>query len=371
MITEHNNGLRTQQIRVNVGPQHPSTHGLYRAIMTLDGEQVVEAENILGYLHRGIEKIAETRTINQFLPYTDRLDYTCALIYNFGYVQTVEKLMEIEVPERAEYIRIIMAELHRIASHLVFVACYAMDLAGTTGWIYCFREREKILDFVEMVTGSRLTTSYARIGGVADDLPDEFMPLLDKLLPDLEKSFDQYNGLLTGNEIFQARSKGIGKLSLEQALDFGVTGPNLRASGLNFDLRKARPYGIYNRFNFEVPTRRDGDNFDRFVLRMLEMRQSIRIIKQGIRDLPEGPIQSKVPKVLKVKGEIYHQIESPRGILGFYLVGDGGRNPYRLHIHAPSFINIGVYPEIVKGEFIQDAIATLASLDIVLGEIDR
>lgn len=371
MAIEHKTGLHTQEIRINVGPQHPSTHGVYRAIFTLDGEHVVQMENVLGYLHRGMEKIAENRTITQFMPYTDRMDYTSALLYNIGYAQTVEKLMEIQVPERAEYIRIIMAELQRIASHLVFIGSYAMDLASVTGWMYCFREREKILDLIEMVTGSRLTTSYARVGGVANDIPEGFFSSLNKVLPELENSFDEYDGLLAGNEILQARSKGIGKLSLEKALDYGITGPNLRASGLGFDLRKAKPYGIYERFDFEVPTGKNGDTFDRFIIRMLEMRQSVRIIEQAFSNLPDGPIQSKVPKTLKPDGEIYHQIETSKGALGFYLVGDGGKNPHRLHIHGPSFINVGVFPEIVKGELIQDAIATFASIDIVLGEVDR
>jgi len=211
----------------------------------------------------------------------------------------------------------------------------------------------------------------AMVGGVANDIPEGFFSSLNKVLPELENSFDEYDGLLAGNEILQARSKGIGKLSLEKALDYGITGPNLRASGLGFDLRKAKPYGIYERFDFEVPTGKNGDTFDRFIIRMLEMRQSVRIIEQAFSNLPDGPIQSKVPKTLKPDGEIYHQIETSKGALGFYLVGDGGKNPHRLHIHGPSFINVGVFPEIVKGELIQDAIATFASIDIVLGEVDR
>lgn len=370
-VTESYSSFHTQEFSISVGPQHPSTHGVYRAVMTFDGEKIVKAENVVGYLHRGLEKIAESRTVEQFLPYTDRVDYVSALIYNIGYAQTIEKLMEIEVPERAEYIRVIMAELQRISSHLVFIGSFAMDLASTTGWMYCFREREKILDLIEMVAGSRITTNYARIGGVAADLPNEFIPLLKKVLPELKKSFDELDGLLTGNEILQARSKGIGKLKLEQALDYGITGPNLRACGSKLDLRKVKPYGIYDRFDFEIPIRENGDTFDRFVIRLMEMEQSVRIIEQAIDALPEGPIKSKAPKILKVKGEYYHRVESTRGIVGFYLVGDGSRMPVRLHIHAPSFVNIAVYPEIIKGETFQDAIATLASIDFVLGEVDR
>ncbi len=363
---------RTETITMNMGPQHPSTHGVYRAVLTMDGEEITHIENHVGYLHRGIEKLAETRTFTQFMPYTDRLDYLGAMLNNLGYAQTMEKLMGVEVPERAEYIRIIMAELQRIASHLIFVASYAIDLSSTTGWMYCMRDRERILDLFDMVCGSRLTTNYMRIGGVAEDVPPGFLPELQRLINDLPACFDEYDGLISGNEILQKRSIGVAPMSAETAIAYGVTGPNLRASGVAFDLRKAAPYGIYDRFDFEIPTCANGDTYDRYYIRILEMRQSVRILQQAVDSFPEGPVMAKVPKVIRPpKGDVYHQIEGTKGILGFYVVSDGTSKPYRLHIHSPSFVNLGVFPEIARGGNIQDAVATLASIDIVLGEVDR
>jgi len=363
---------RTQEIILNLGPQHPSTHGVFRCVLTLDGETVTKAENKIGYLHRGMEKIAETRTYPQFIPYTDRMDYLAPAIYNMGYVETVEKLMGLEVPERAEYIRVIMAELQRIASHLVFAGTMAIDLAATTGWMYCYREREKILDLFEMVTGSRMTLSYMRIGGVAEDLPPEFEPACTKFLEEFPSHLQEIYDLVAGNEIFQARTKGVGVLSGERAVAYGITGPNLRASGVKYDVRRAEPYSIYDRFEFDVPVRYNGDSFDRFVIRFDEMLESVRIVKQALDSLPEGPIMGKVPKVLRPPaGEIYHQVESSKGALGFYIVSDGSNKPYRLHVRGPSFVNIGIFPELAQGWKIQDIISILASLDPVLGEIDR
>ncbi|OIQ59850.1 NADH-quinone oxidoreductase subunit 4 [Moorella thermoacetica] len=364
--------LRTEEIQLNMGPQHPSTHGVYRALLTLDGEKVVGVENIIGYLHRGIEKLAEDRTYTQVIPYTDRLDYLAGMLNNLGYVQTVEKLMGIEVPERAEYLRVIMAELSRLASHMVMVASMALDLSGWTAWFPPFRERERILDLFEMACGSRLTVSYMRIGGVAADIPPGFLPALESFLNDLPRMIAEMNGLITGNEIFIARCQGVGKIDLETALAYGITGPNLRACGLPFDLRKARPYGIYDRFEFDIPTLNNGDSYDRFVIRLLEMEQSARIIRQAMDQLPEGPVQAKVPRVIKLpRGEVYHQIEGAKGILGFYLVSDGGSKPYRLHIHSPSFVNLGALPRISIGGTVQDFVVNIASIDIVLGEVDR
>jgi NADH-quinone oxidoreductase subunit D len=366
--------IKTQEITVNLGPQHPSTHGVYRCILNLDGEYITNAENVIGYLHRGLEKIAEAKTYTQFIPFTDRLDYLSGCLNNLGYVQTIEKLMglEKEIPERAEYIRVIMSELQRIASHLVFVGCYALDLAGFTGWMYTFRDREKVLDLIEAVTGSRMTTSYMRVGGVAEDLPEGFLVKLKELMDEMPKLLDEYDGLISGNEILQARSKNVGIVSAEMAVNYGWTGPNLRASGVNFDLRKAQPYSIYDRFDFEVPVLHNGDTFDRYFIRVLEMRQSVRIIQQALEQIPEGPIMAKVPKVLKPPvGEVYHQIEVSKGLEGFHLVSDGSTKPYRLHIRTPSFINLGLFPECVKGYTIQDGIAILAAIDIVLGEVDR
>jgi NADH-quinone oxidoreductase subunit D len=364
--------MRTEEIKINMGPQHPSTHGVYRAVLTLDGEKVIDVENHLGYLHRGMEKIAENKTYTQFIPYTDRMDYLAAILNNWGYVGVVEKLMGIEVPKRAEYLRIIMGELQRIASHLVFVGSFGLDMNSYTGWMYAFRDRESILDLFEMVAGSRLTVNYARIGGVCADITPDFEKSLPNVLDSIEKGLEELDGLITGNEIFQARCKNVGIMDAETVLDYGISGPNLRASGLKFDLRKDCPYGIYDRFDFDIPIGEKGDCFDRWNLRMAEMRQSIRIVKQAFEQLPDGDILAKVPKVIKPpKGEAYFQIEGSKGILAYYLVSDGSKKPYRLHIHGPSFINIGAFPEMAKGGIMQDAVVALASLDPVLGEIDR
>lgn len=364
--------LHTEELVINLGPQHPSTHGVYRAILTLDGEHVVNVENVVGYLHRGLEKIAESRTYTQFIPYTNRLDYLASMLNELGYVQTVEKLMDIQVPERAEYLRIIMAELQRMASHLVFLGSMALDLNGYTPWMYFFRDREKILDLLEMTCGSRLTTCYMRVGGVSQDVPEEFIPRLKRFLAEMSKSFEEYDQIITGNEIFQARTKGVGVISGEKAIAYGLTGPNLRASGVDFDLRRDAPYGIYDRFDFKVIVGTKGDSFDRWMMRIGEMQESVKIIEQAIRDLPDGPCMAKVPKVLRPPaGEVFHQIEGAKGILGYYLVSDGSKNPYRLHIHGPSFVNLGAFPEMAIGGTVQDAVAILASIDPVLGEVDR
>lgn len=360
------------EITLNLGPQHPSTHGVYRSILRLVGETVTSAENIIGYLHRGMEKLAESRTFTQFIPYTDRIDYLSPMICNHGYCCAVETLLGVEIPERADYLRVLMDELSRIAAHLVFLGTMAIDLSSTTGWMYCYREREKILDLFEMVTGSRMTVSYMRIGGVSADLTDEFEPACRKFIADFPAFIEEFNNLLTGNEIFLARTVNIGALGAEKAIAFGVTGPNLRASGVKFDIRRFEPYSVYDRFDFDIPIRTKGDSFDRFIIRIDEMVQSIRIIEQALKGMPEGPIMGKVPKLLKVpQGESYFVVESSKGALGYYLVSDGGTKPYRLHIRGPSFLNIGVFPEMAAGWKIQDIIAILASLDPVLGEIDR
>ncbi|NPV91627.1 MAG: NADH-quinone oxidoreductase subunit D [Firmicutes bacterium] len=363
---------RTQEISLNLGPQHPSTHGVYRSILTMDGETITQAENVIGYLHRGLEKVAESCIYAQYVPYTDRIDYLAPLIYEHGYVGTVERMLGLEVPERAEYLRVIMAELSRIASHLIFAGTMAIDLAGTTAWFYCYREREKILDLFEMVAGQRMTTNYMRIGGVAHDLPEEFFPACRGFLESFPEKMNEIHQLLTGNEIFLARTRGIGTLSGEKAVSYGVTGPNLRASGVAYDVRRCEPYSIYDRFEFEVPTGQHGDSFDRYCMRFAEMAESLKIIEQAIAGLPEGPVMAKVPKVIKPPaGDIYHMVESSKGALGFYLVSDGSARIYRLHIRGPSFLTIGVFPEMAKGWMMQDVISILASIDPVLGEIDR
>ncbi|NJD01672.1 MAG: NADH-quinone oxidoreductase subunit D [Ruminiclostridium sp.] len=373
MVAEQqNNGLHTEEMTLNFGPQHPSTLGVYQAILTLNGEYLVNVENVIGYLHRGMEKIAESRTYAQFVPYTDRLDYLSGMLNELGYVLAVEKLAGITVPERAEYLRIIMGELQRIASHMVFLGSMALDINGFSAWMYLFRDREKVLDLFEMVSGNRITTSYMRIGGVCYDLPDEFVPALNKFFSGMDKNFDEYDRIITGNEIFRARTQGVGVISGEKALAYGLTGPNLRASGVDMDLRRDTPYGIYPRFDFKVITGKNGDCFDRWMMRIGEMKESMKIIKQALQQIEDGPVLTKVPRVLKPpSGAVYHQIEGSKGALGYYLASDGSDKPYRLHIHAPSFVNIGAFPEMAKGGTIQDAVVILASLDPVLGEIDR
>lgn len=363
--------IKTEEFLLNLGPQHPSTHGVFRIILTLDGETVVKAVPVPGYLHRGIEKLAESRTYQQVIPYTDRLDYLAGMLMNWGYVHAVEKLMDIEVPERAEYIRVIVGELQRIASHLVATGAYAADIGGLTGFIYTFRDREDIMDLFEMICGARLTPSYMRIGGVAADIPDGFIEKCRKFIDYLPAAIEEYNGLITGNEIFQARTKNVAILTPEQAIDMSLSGPVLRACGINHDLRKVRPYSIYERFDFEVPLGTKGDCFDRYYVRLLEMEQSAKIIRQALANIPEGPIKGKVSKVIKpVAGEAYAEIESSKGIMGTYVVSDGSTKPYRVHFRRPSFVNLGYLDEMLKGWKIADVIAILGSIDIVLGEVD-
>lgn len=362
----------TQEYRLNLGPQHPSTHGVFRAVLTLNGEEIIKCENNIGYLHRGIEKLAESRTYSQFAALTPRIDYLAGALNNWGYVVTVEKLMGIEVPERAEYLRVIIGELQRIASHLISISSACIDLGATTAWMYGFTAREGILDLIEMITGSRMMPAYYTIGGVMDDLTDDFIPAAKKAIQGLNERVDDMDGMISGNEIFRGRTRGVGVITPEKALEFGITGPNIRAAGIPFDLRKTSPYSVYDRFEFDVPVLKNGDCFDRFYIRILEIRQSVRIIEQAIASLPEGPITAKVPKLIKpAPGDVYNQIESAKGMLGYYIVSDGGVKPYRLHVHSPSFVNIGIFPEIAKGMTIQDFIATLATFDICLGEIDR
>ncbi len=363
--------IKTEEFLLNLGPQHPSTHGVFRIVLTLDGETVVKAVPVPGYLHRGIEKLAESRVYTQVIPYTDRLDYLAGMLMNWGYVYAVEKLMDVEVPERAEYIRVIVGELARIASHLVATGAYAADIGGLTGFIYTFRDREEIMDLLEMISGARLTPSYMRIGGVADDIPEGFIEKCRKFIDYLPEAIAEYNGLITGNEIFQARTKNVAVLSAEKAIDMSLSGPVLRASGVNYDLRKARPYGVYERFEFEVPLGTKGDCFDRYYVRLLEIEQSAKIIRQALDQLPEGPIKGKVPKVIKPPvGEAYAEIESSKGIMGTYVVSDGSTKPYRVHFRRPSFVNLGYLDEMLRGWKIADVIAILGSIDIVLGEVD-
>lgn len=358
---------------INVGPQHPSTHGGLHVEAMLQGEIVVDTLVHLGYVHRSMEKIAESRTYAQFVPYTSRLDYLASSLPTLGYVQAVEKLLDITVPERAEYIRVIMGELSRIASHMLFVGSLAIDLGAVTGLVYTFRDRERIMNMLEMTSGQRLIASYMRIGGVSHDLPEDFYPYVNAFINDVPAMLDEYHGLITGNEILQARCRGVGVLDAAEAVALGVTGPNLRACGIDYDLRRDDPYGIYERFSFKVPIGHNGDCLDRLMLRVLEIQESANIVSQALRDLPEGDFKSKVPRILKAeKGrEVYHRIESAKGELGYYIVGNGTDKPYRLHVRAPSFINLMALPVISRGGKLQDVIANIATLDPVLGESDR
>lgn len=362
----------TQELILNMGPQHPSTHGVFRMVVHLEGETVTKVEPKLGYLHRGIEKLAESRTYAQFIPYTDRLDYISSPHNNWAYVQTVEKLMGIEVPERAEYLRVIFGELARIANHQFYIASMALDVGGFTPWMYPFRDRERILDMYEMTAGSRLTVNIMRIGGICAEPPTEFWPALQSFLDDTPEMLEEYYGIFFGNEIIQSRLKSIGILPKELAENLSITGPVLRASGVKYDVRKAEPYSIYDRFDFDIPVRTGCDSYDRTLIRMDEIMESIKIIKQAVRDIPEGPIMAKVPKVIKPPvGEVYHRVENPKGELGFYIVSDGTTKPSRVRIRSGTFINLQMLPIVALKWKIQDIFLIFATLDAVLGEIDK
>ena len=365
--------IKTEPFVVNLGPVHPSTHGVFRMRTTLDGEVVVDMEPVFGYLHRGIEKLAEERTYTGVIPLTDRLDYLASMSNNLAYVLAVEKLAGITVPERAEYLRVIMAELQRIASHLIAVGAFLNDCgAFMTPILYMIREREKILDLFDMVCGQRLTYNYMRVGGVSHDIPDEFLPALDKFVNRMPGFIDEYDQLLKKNEILLVRAKGVGILPKEMAINISAGGPVLRGSGVKWDIRKADPYSVYDRFEFDIPTGTVGDCYDRYRVRIEEMRQSVRIIKQAMEQLPSGAVKSEVPHLIRPPvGEAYAHIEAPKGELGFYLVSDNSIAPYRCAIRAPSLINLTALRDMVKGWKVADAIATFGSIDICMGEVDR
>lgn len=365
--------LSTEPFVVNIGPQHPSTHGVFRMKLTMDGERIIDAEMVVGYLHRSLEKLAEERSYTQNIPFTDRMDYLSAMSNNLGYCLAVEKLAGVRVPERGEYIRVIMAELQRIANHCMAVGTFINDAgAWQTPLMWLFAEREKILDLFEMTCGARLTTNYMRIGGVAFDLPTEFVPMARQLIDYLPGRLAEVEDLLLENEILLARSKGVGTIPTDLAVEASLSGPMLRASGVAWDIRKADPYGIYPRFDFQIPVGESGDSYDRFLVRMAELRQSVSIVDQALRDLPEGPYKVDVPLSIRPPvGEVYARIESPKGELGYYVVSDGGTAPYRFHVRAPSLINLSVLKEMVVGSTIADAIVAFGSIDIVIGELDR
>ncbi|MCL6565714.1 MAG: NADH-quinone oxidoreductase subunit D [Acidobacteriia bacterium] len=364
--------LGADEIIINMGPQHPSTHGVLRVKLHLDGEKVIGSECIIGYLHRGVEKIAEHRSYQQFAPYVDRMDYVAAVSNGLGYCEAVEKLLEVEVPPRAKVVRTILTELQRIASHLLWLGTHALDIGALTPIFYCFREREEILKIFEKYCGARLTTHAFRIGGLQYEVYDGFEEDVKRFLADFDRKIDEYEALLTTNRIWVERTKGIGVLSAQDAIALGVTGPVLRASGVKWDIRKAFPYAAYDRYDFEIPVGSNGDTYDRYLVRMEEMRQSRRICLQAIEDIPSGPILGKVGKVMKpAPGEVYHSIEAPKGELGYYIVSDGTTQPYRVRIRPPSFINLQAFDTMVRGHLVADVVAIIGTIDIVLGEVDR
>ena len=364
--------LDADEIVINMGPQHPSTHGVFRVKLTLDGEKIIGSECIIGYLHRGMEKIAENRTYPQFTPYTDRMDYVAAVSNGLGYCEAIEKLQGVEVPPRAKYVRTILTELQRIASHLLWLGTHALDIGAMTPLFYTFREREEVLRIFENYSGARLTTHAFRIGGLQYETYDGFEDQVRKFCADIDRKVDEYEQLLTGNRIWVGRTKGIGVLKAEDAIALGVSGPVLRGSGVRWDIRKAQPYEAYPELDFDIPIGENGDTFDRYVVRLQEIRQSRRILMQAVDKLPTGPILGRVSKVLKPPaGEVYHSIEAPKGELGYYVVSDGTTHPYRVRIRPPSFINLQAFDQMVRGHLVADVVAIIGTIDIVLGEVDR
>lgn len=390
-------GGQDRTMVLNMGPQHPSTHGVLRLLLEIDGEQVVRMVPDIGFLHTGIEKTCEAKFYQQVVPLTDRIDYLCPMVNNLCYVLAVEKLLGLEIPPRAQWIRVMLAELQRISSHLVWLGTHALDMGAMSVFLYCFREREDLLRIYEMVSGQRMMTSYFRIGGLALDPPLGFFDAVKKFLGTFSERVDEYENLLTGNFIWIDRLKGVAHLSAEDAIAMGVTGPALRASGVDWDLRRDIPYSGYENFKFKVPTSKDGDVWARYVCRIEELRQSREIAKQALEGLPEGPTKAEAPKVVlpdreKMKtemealiyhfkivtegfavpaGEVYQAIESPRGEMGYYVVSDGTAKPMRVHMRSPSYANLQALTKMCEGRLIADVVAAIGSIDIVLGEIDR
>ncbi len=398
-VTDKLPDVEGEKMVLNMGPSHPATHGVLRLKLEMDGELITKAEPDVGYLHRGDEKIAENMTYNQFIPYTDRLDYLAPLANNVHYVLAVEKLLGVEekIPERCQYIRTICCELARVSAHLLGLGAFAMDTGAFTVFLHTFTEREKIYYLIEALTGARFTTSYTRVGGLSRDLPEDWLRELSKFLDEVEVNFDETEKLLTRNPIFLERTQDVGVISREEAIDFGLSGPNLRASNVEHDVRRAHPYMIYDRFDFEVPVGTKGDCYDRYAIRILEMRESVKILRQCIKDIPDGPINVDDGKIVlptkeKVMtsmeelihqfmivtqgqdaptGEIYFGAENPKGELGFYINSLGGGTPHRLKIRAPSFVNLSILSHLLPGYMMADVVAILGSLDFVMGECDR
>ncbi len=387
----------TEHMVLNMGPQHPSTHGVLRLVLELDGEEIVNVIPDIGYLHRGMEKLAESKGYHRFIPFTDRLDYLSPMANNTALVLAVEKLIGVEIPERAQYLRVILCELARISSHLLWLGTSALDIGAMSAFLYTFRERETIYDIFEEVCGARFTVSYMRVGGVSVDVPPNFVKLVQDFIDDFGRKIDEYETLLTENKIWRLRTEGIGVISAERAIEYALSGPCLRGSGVDVDLRRDNPYMVYDQLEFDVPLGENGDTFDRYLVRMEEMRQSRRIIQQALDQLPDGPIKVQDNKVsfpnrdtikqsmeslihhfllasegVKAPaGEVYSPIEASKGEFGIYVVGDGSAHPKRLRLRSPSFVNLSALPEMSKGHMIADVVAIIGTIDLVLGDCDR
>ena len=386
-----------QLMTLNIGPQHPSTHGVLRLLVELDGETVVRCTPDIGYLHRGIGKIAETLHYEQFLPYTDRLDYLASFINNLGWAMAAEKLFGIEPPPRANYLRVLLSELARIESHLIWLGTHLLDLGAITPLFYCFREKEEIRDLFEEICGARMTHAFCRIGGVRDDVTPSFLGKVREFAAAFPKAIAEYESLITDNPIFRARTRGVGVIPAQTAIDFGLSGPSLRGSGVEWDLRKAEPYAAYGELEFSVPLGERGDVFDRYLVRMEEMRQSLRLVVQAAENLPRGRVLADAPQFLRPSkaefhlnmqamiryfhitihgacpppGEVYAAVEGSKGEVGYHVVSDGGPKPVRVQLRGPSFVNLGALEAMAKGQYLADLVAIIGSIDIVLGEVDR
>ena len=376
-VNTKNSNIRTEEMVLNMGPQHPSTHGVLRLELTLEGEIVTKVMPHIGYLHRCFEKHCEAMTYPQVVPYTDRMDYLAPMGNEFGYAIAVEKLLGIQVPERVEYIRVIMAELQRIASHLVAIGTYGIDIGAFTPFLYCFRDREKILNLFEITCGARLLYNYIWVGGLSHDLHPDFVRKTREFIKEFRPTIKEVNELLSYNKIFIDRTGGVGVLPIETAVNFGVSGPNLRGSGMKWDIRKDDPYSIYHKFDFDIPVGDGrngavGDCWDRYFVRVLEMEESLKIVEQALDQLPEGDVQIAIPKRIKPPiGHVYTRVENPKGELGYFIISDGSTSPYRIKVRGPSFVTLQIMDVLCKGHMVADIIAILGSIDIVLGEVDR
>ncbi|TMV47135.1 NADH-quinone oxidoreductase subunit D [Paenibacillus mesophilus] len=364
--------IRTEELLLNVGPQHPSTHGVFRVVLKLDGEIITEAQPVIGYLHRGTEKLAEDLSYTQIIPYTDRMDYVSAMTNNYVLCHAVETMLKLEIPERAQYLRLIVMELQRVASHLLWWGTYLLDIGAISPFLFAFKDRELIINLFNELCGARLTYNYMRVGGVKWDAPEGWIQKVSDLVPYMREQLKVYDELVSGNEIFLARIKGVGKYTAQEAIDYGLSGANLRCTGVKWDLRKDKPYGIYDRFEFDVPVGQNGDCYDRYLVRLDEIRQSLRILEQAVEQFPaEGEIMGKAPRVVRPpEGEAYVRIESPRGEIGCHIVSKGKDKPYRLKFRRPSFVNLQILPKLLVGEPMANMIMILGGVDIVLGEVD-